>query len=71
MYYLLGNNAYSFVSVIINHASELGKHPFIWWAARRPAAWTVRRAGDLGGIHPPRRGRCWRQAGRSSMFNKE
>jgi len=30
MYYLLGNNAYSFVSVIINHASELGKHPFIW-----------------------------------------
>jgi len=29
MYYLLGNGAYVFVSVIINQASELGKHPFI------------------------------------------
>jgi len=71
MYYLLGNSAYAFVSVIISQASELVKRPFIWWAARRPAAWAERRAGDLGGIHPPRRGCRRRQAGRSSMFNEK
>jgi len=70
MYYLLGNGAYVFVSAIINQASELGKHLFIGWVVRRPAAWAERRAGDLGGIRPAWRGHRRRRVGRSSMFNK-
>ena len=71
MYYLLGNGAYAFVSVIINYASELGKHPFSWWAVRRPAARAERRASDFGDIR--RRSEGTADGGRnvSSMFNKE